>query len=96
MKNFFVYILCNKPYGTLYIGVTSNLRKRIYEHRNGEFKGFTDDYGLHRLVWYEHHETSESAIWRGKRLKKWNRKWKLELVEKLNPLWEDLYEKILE
>jgi len=96
MKDFYVYILCNRPYGTLYTGVTSNLPKRIYEHRNNVADGFTDDYNVHRLVWYERHESAESAILREKKLKKWNRKWKLALAEKMNPLWEDLYGKILE
>jgi len=96
MKDFYVYILCNRPYSTLYTGVTSNLPKRIYEHRNNVADGFTDDYNVHRLVWYERHESAESAILREKKLKKWNKKWKLALVEKMNPLWEDLYGKILE
>jgi putative endonuclease len=86
-----VYILASKRNGTLYIGVTSNLAKRIWEHGSDLVEGFTERYGVHRLVWYELHESMESAIQREKRLKEWKRKWKLELVEGLNPNWEDLY-----
>ena len=94
MKNFYVYILCNKRNGTLYTGVTSRIIKRIYEHKNKLVDGFTKKYNLHRLVWYEIHETAESAITREKRIKKWERKWKLELIEKENPGWNDLYDHI--
>ncbi len=86
-----VYILANKRNGTLYVGVTSDLVKRIWEHRNNLVEGFTKRYGVHRLVWYECHETMESAIQREKRLKEWKRAWKLELIERLNPDWDDLY-----
>jgi len=96
MKNFYVYILCNKRNGTLYTGVTSKIIKRIYEHKNKLVDGFTKKYNLHRLVWYELHETVESAITREKRIKKWERKWKLELIEKDNPRWNDLYDHICE
>lgn len=95
MKNFYVYILCNKRNGTLYIGVTSELIKRIYEHKNNLVDGFTKKYNVHRLVWYEIHTTSETAINREKHIKKWKRKWKLELIEKNNPEWNDLYENFL-
>jgi putative endonuclease len=94
MKTFFVYILCNKRNGTLYIGVTSDLIKRVYEHRNNIIDGFTNKYNIHNLVWYEIHENVQQAIIREKQIKKWNRKWKLELIEKDNPNWNDLYDAI--
>jgi putative endonuclease len=77
-----VYILASKRNGTLYIGVTSDLVKRIWEHKNNMVEGFTKRYNVHRLLWYELHESMESAITREKRLKNWKRKWKLELIEK--------------
>ena len=94
MKNYYVYILCNKRNGTLYTGVTSELIKRIYEHKNNLVDGFTKKYNIHRLVWYEIHESAEAAISREKQIKKWDRKWKLELIEKNNPKWNDLYEDV--
>ena len=93
-KNFYVYILCSKRKGTLYVGVTSNLIKRVYEHKNNFVDGFTKKYTVHRLVWYETHDSAESAITREKRIKKWKRSWKLELIEQGNPEWVDLYETI--
>ncbi len=90
-----VYILASKRNGTLYIGVTSNLVKRIWEHKNNKVEGFTKRYGVHQLVWYEIHENMESAIVREKRLKEWKRKWKLELIENNNPYWHDLYNMIV-
>ena len=90
-----VYILASKRNGTLYVGVTSNLVKRIWEHKNDMVAGFTKRYGIHRLVWYEVHETMDSAIQKEKRLKEWNRAWKLELIESGNPEWQDLYQTIL-
>jgi len=92
MKQFYVYILCNKRNGTLYTGVTSDLLKRVYEHKNDYVDGFSKKYGTHQLVWYELHETAESAIGREKQIKKWNRKWKLELIDTANPFWTDLYD----
>jgi putative endonuclease len=89
-----VYILTSKRNGTLYIGVTSDLVKRIWEHKNNMVEGFTKRYNVHRLVWYELHESMESAITREKRLKNWRRKWKLELIESGNPKWLDLYHSI--
>ena len=89
-----VYILASKRNGTLYVGVTSDLVKRVWEHRNNLLEGFTKRYGVHDLVWYEMHEDMESAIQREKRLKEWKRKWKLQLIERTNPKWEDLYERI--
>jgi putative endonuclease len=91
---FYVYILCSKRNGTLYTGVTSNLIKRVYEHKNDLVDGFTHRYRVHRLVWYETHESWESAIKREKQTKKWKRAWKLTLIEKSNPFWDDLYEAI--
>jgi putative endonuclease len=93
-KNFYVYILCSKRNGTLYTGVTSDLVKRVYEHKNNLVNGFTKKYSVHRLVWYETHDSAESAITRKKRIKKWKRSWKLELIEQGNPEWVDLYETI--
>jgi putative endonuclease len=89
-----VYILASKRNGTLYVGVTSDLVKRIWEHRNNMVEGFTKRYGVHRLVWYELHENMESAIQREKRLKEWKRLWKLALIENTNPDWHDLYQTI--
>jgi putative endonuclease len=83
--------MASKRNGTLYIGVTSDLVKRIWEHKNNAVDGFTKRYGIHTLVWYELHESMESAIEREKRLKEWKRAWKLELIEKENPDWKDLY-----
>lgn len=90
-----VYIVTNKPNGTFYIGVTSNLVQRIWQHKNKVVKGFTAKYGLHKLVWYEQHETMESAIGREKAMKFWKRRWKLNAIEQLNPDWRDLYDEIV-
>jgi putative endonuclease len=85
-----VYIMASARNGTLYIGVTSNLLQRIAQHREGSLAGFSDRYPTKSLVWYEPHETLEHAIIREKRLKKWNRAWKLRLIEEQNPGWRDL------
>ena len=90
-RHFVVYILASRRNGTLYVGVTSNLVKRIWEHKQGFIDGFTKDYGVAMLVWYESHDTAESAITREKQLKKWNRAWKVRLIEEVNPYWNDLY-----
>ena len=90
-----VYILSSKRNGTLYVGVTSDLAKRVWEHKNNLVEGFTNRYGVHQLVWFELHESMESAIKREKRLKDWKRKWKVQLIEKINPDWEDLYPAII-
>ena len=90
-----VYILASKRNGTLYIGVTSDLAKRVWQHRNDVVDGFTKRYSVHQLVWYELHETMESAIEWEKTLKNWKRVWKLELIENSNPSWQDLYETIV-
>lgn len=95
MKEPQVYILANKPNGTLYIGVTSDLPQRLWQHRNDATDGFTSKYRIHRLVWHETHDTMESAITREKQLKNWKRLWKINLIEKTNPHWRDLYEEIL-
>ena len=89
-----VYILANRRNGTLYIGVTSNLLKRVWEHKNNIVEGFTKRYGVDILVWYEIHKTMESAIQREKNIKKWRRAWKLELIERINPDWRDMYDKL--
>ena len=87
-----VYILASQRNGTLYVGVTSDLLVRTQQHREGSFGGFTSKHSVRRLVWLEHHETMESAIIREKRIKKWNRSWKLNLIEQANPRWRDLAE----
>lgn len=89
-----VYLLASKRNGTLYVGVTSDLVKRIWEHKNHVVDSFTKQYGVAQLVWYEVHETMESAIQREKALKEWQRAWKLKLIEEFNPDWNDLYDSI--
>ncbi len=89
-----VYIIANKRNGTIYIGVTSALWNRIAAHKSKTLPGFSSKYGIALLVWYEHHHTMEMAIRREKQLKKWNRKWKLGVIEKMNPQWRDLHEEI--
>ena len=86
------YLLASKRNGTLYVGVTSSLLARIHQHRSGSVRGFTREYGVKMLVWFEQHSTMESAITREKRIKKWNRDWKLQLIEAENPDWRDLAE----
>ena len=95
-KQFYVYILASKKNGTLYIGVTSNLPQRIWQHKNEQVDGFTRKYNIKKLVYYEKHPNAESSISREKQLKKWNRAWKLRLIEKDNPEWVDLYGLILQ
>jgi putative endonuclease len=87
-----VYLLAPRPNGTLYVGVTSNLLARLHQHREGTLPGFTRTYGARRLVWFEQHETMETAIQREKRIKKWNRAWKIRLIVEANPQWRDLAE----
>lgn len=89
-----VYILASARNGTLYIGVTSDLVKRVWEHKNNFVEGFTKRYNIHHLVWYEIHENISSAIEREKALKEWKSAWKLNMIEKDNPNWNDLYESI--
>ena len=95
MRGGWVYILTNRPRGTLYIGVTSNLPQRIAQHREKLVEGFSKRYDLQNLVWFEVHETADSAIVREKQIKKWNRVWKLELVERTNSDWRDLFADII-
>jgi putative endonuclease len=90
MNNYFVYILASKRNGTLYIGLTNNLERRIYEHKNHLVKGFTEKYSVTMLVYFEQTNDINAALQREKQLKKWNRKWKLKLIEKSNPDWLDL------
>lgn len=94
-KSFCVYILASQRNGTLYIGVTSDLIKRIWEHKNKVVPGFTEQYGVDKLVYFEQYEDAEMAMHREKRLKEWKRQWKLALIEKNNPEWNDLYSGIL-
>ena len=94
MKYGFVYILANKRNGTLYIGVTSQLKRRVYQHQAELVDGFSKKYGVHRLVYFEGPLEIDSAIQREKKLKRWHREWKLQLIEEKNPNWEDLYSKI--
>ena len=89
-----VYVMASGENGTLYVGVTSDLAKRVFAHREGLIDGFTKKYGVKKLVWYERHETMESAIVRETQLKKWNRAWKVREVGAFNPEWRDLYEDI--
>ena len=90
-----VYLLASERNGTLYVGVTSNLVKRIWEHKEKLADGFTKKYAINQLVWYEVHETMESAISREKAIKEWKRLWKLRLIEEMNPEWNDLYDQIV-
>ena len=94
MKMPWVYMLASKRNGTLYVGVTSDLVQRVWQHRSELAEGFTKRYGVHRLVWYEVHETMECAILREMALKKWNRAWNIRLIQETNPAWKDLYDAI--
>jgi len=94
MKPYYVYILASQRNGTLYVGVTNNLIRRVWEHKNDQVDGFTKKYGVHQLVWYELADTPLAAITREKQLKNWNRAWKLRLIEEKNPEWKDLYDEI--
>jgi putative endonuclease len=91
---FYVYMLASKRNGTLYIGMTDDLLKRVWMHREAILPGFTRDYGVKPLVWYEAHESRDSALLRERQMKKWNRAWKLELIESCNPNWRDLTESL--
>jgi len=90
-----VYLLASKPNGTLYVGVTSDLVKRVWEHKDDLVEGFTSKYGVHLLVYYEMHEDMLGAITREKQIKKWNRSWKLKLIERDNPEWKDLWAEVI-
>lgn len=94
-KHYYVYILASKVGGTLYVGVTNNLVRRVAEHKSGDAESFTKKYGVDKLVYFEHCESIEGAITREKHLKHWNRKWKIQLIEEHNPDWIDLYPSIL-
>jgi len=93
-KAFYVYVLASRRNGTLYVGVTSNLVQRAWQHREGFVSSITKEHDVKKLVWYEQHETAESAIKREKQIKKWNRAWKVELIETANPYWNDLYPQV--
>ncbi len=93
-KPFYVYILASRRNGTLYIGVTSNLVQRVWQHKSKAVEGFTEQYNVDKLMYYETCDSAEGAIVREKHLKKWNRAWKIDLIEKSNPDWRDLYEDI--
>ena len=93
-KSFFVYMVTNKKDGTIYTGVTSNLPKRIWEHKNGVVEGFTKKYKLKMLVWFEEHDRAENAIKRERQIKEWKRDWKINRISEMNPEWNDLYEQI--
>lgn len=93
-KRGYVYLLASQRNGTLYVGVTSDLIKRVWEHKNDVRDGFTKRYGVHRLVYYEVHEDIREAIRREKRVKKWKRAWKIQLIEQMNPIWRDLYDEL--
>jgi putative endonuclease len=95
MKGGWVYIVTNKRNGTLYVGVTSDIARRAWEHREGVAEGFTKRYGLKRLVYVERHEEIADAIRREKRIKEWPRAWKINLIQGVNPIWDDLYETLL-
>jgi putative endonuclease len=92
MQSYFVYILASKRNGTLYVGVTNNLARRVHEHRTEAADGFTRQYNIKRLVWYETHSDIEFAIAREKTIKRWPRRYKLNVIEEMNPDWDDLYE----
>ncbi len=95
MKQPCVYILASRYHGTLYVGVTSDLIKRVWEHKSDLIDGFTKRYGVHDLVWYEQHGSMHEAIAREKSIKEWKRAWKIDLIEKNNPQWRDLYSEIV-
>ncbi len=90
-ENSYVYILANRRYGTLYVGVTCDLPRRVRGHKEGVVEGFSKQHGLHRLVWFEVHEEIYQAITREKQIKKWNRAWKIDMISAANPTWRDLY-----
>ncbi len=95
MKNYYVYIMASKRNGTLYTDVTSDLIKRVYQHKSGKIPGFTSRYKVYQLVYYETHSDIREAIKREKNIQAWKRAWKLGLIEKTNPNWDDLYDMII-
>ena len=90
-----VYILASQKNGTLYTGVTSNLLRRIWEHKNDQVESFTSKHNVHALVWYEVHDEMKSAIQREKSIKNWKRSWKIKVIEEMNPVWSDLYDELV-
>ena len=94
MKQFYLYILASRPGGALYVGVTSDLVRRVYEHKNGVVPSFTKQYGIHRLVYFEVYAAARDAIQREKNIKHWSRAWKTRLIVQSNPSWRDLYDEI--
>jgi putative endonuclease len=92
--SFWVYMLASSRNGTLYAGMTDDLVRRIWQHRSGAVPGFTQKYDVKQLVWYEEHQTREAAFQRERQIKKWNRGWKLELIEEANPDWRDLFDEL--
>jgi putative endonuclease len=95
MKTYYVYIMASKKNGTLYIGVTNDLLRRVCQHKNDVHEGFTKKYDVHSLVWFEATYDIRGAIQREKQMKKWNRQWKINLIERENPDWADLYEELM-
>ncbi|MBN2240849.1 MAG: GIY-YIG nuclease family protein [Dehalococcoidales bacterium] len=95
MNEYYVYIMASRPHGSLYTGVTDNLIKRVFQHKNGFVSSHTKRYRVKRLVYFEQHSSIESAIQREKQIKNWNRQWKINLITKTNPKWDDLYPSIL-
>ena len=95
MKTYYIYILASKRNGTLYIGITNDLTRRVFEHKTGLVNGFTKKYSVNKLVYFESTSDVNAAILREKRLKKWKRQWKIELIEKSNPDWNDLSERLI-
>jgi len=91
---FYVYMLASRRNGTLYVGITNDLNRRVWQHQNDIYEGFTTKYGVHRLVWFEAYDTMDPAVQREKRIKKWKRTWKINLIEQDNPNWSDLTWKI--
>jgi putative endonuclease len=94
-KHYFVYIMTNKMYGTLYVGITNDLLRRVFEHKEGKTKGFTSKYHLDKLIYYDESSDVNAAIRREKQLKGWNRQWKINLIEEFNPNWNDLSQRLL-
>ncbi len=92
---YFVYLMASRKNGTLYVGVTSDLIRRVYEHKNELVPGFTSRYAVHQLVWFESTPSIDSAIHKEKQIKNWKREWKVKMIEKSNPLWTDLYDSLL-
>ena len=93
---FYVYLLASKPHGTLYVGVTADLVRRVWEHKQKVVPGFTSRYQVDRVVWFELHETAEAAMRRERQIKEWKRDWKINLIERDNPRWIDLYSELSE